>query len=1122
MTNRGTNPLGGVFVARFIDNNNSEVSDPIAYLDTKLIDKGTSGQFIDKPWFAVDPKPNGLQCMVAGQTFPAQNLYLAYTIFVGGDNNIRTKMMFTRSGDCGATWGTPAKLSETFPINQGASIATDSVNGNVYVAWRRFAGGNDPNSIIIAKSTDQGATFTKGMVVTNITPFEQGTTVAAIRTNAYPAMAVDKNGRIYIAWSQRTANGDGRIALISSTDAVTWTAPIQVDTAAARGHQFMPTMTYIGELTLAWYDLRQDHSVGTYTKSVQFPGFFDEARTLVGNLAVAQPSVVFWNFLADISPDPNIKLLRRHTLEVFAAESDGGLMPTFGYTRVSRYKFGSRQGSNIIQDLQINPPDLPMFRQGTVPFFGDYIDISAYVTPAPQTMSATSSVQTRVRHIVWTDNRDVRPPLGNPPDWTKYTPVNSPALGNVSIFDPTKTITPCTNPAVDASGSRNQNIYTARVTDGMFAGSPGNAKPLGKIQRAFAVFVQNARNTTAAYRLSIAQQPANGSASFLQFELRTQLDVTIPPHSTATRTVFVTGAAHTRIDINVVEITMAGGTAVPGGLSSVVGINTDPANPDIGNPDPNNPDIGNSEVFNPDIGNPDIGNPDIGNPDIGNPDIGNPDIGNPDIGNPDIGNPDIGNPDIGNPDIGNPDIGNPDIGNPDIGNGSVTDTTWTANNSGNTTGGFTVKLKSNSNVPPGFKTQLILNKIYDTPVARDCNLGVEHNRQIVTNVNNPPFATDAELNDPSLTDTTAKSATMWLAPGESGRITFRVVDPNRFDNITFDATTAITPVVIAQAVNTADVLAGSHTPSTSFLTIITSSLPDGAAGQPYNATLVATGGVQPRTWSVVKGLPPGLSLNAASGVISGAPTTPADSFVTINVSDSATHPHTATREFTLHITALVITSIQPSTAAAGFGQMIAVDVAQVPSVSGLRALFTDATHTAQGFIFPSPSTTSRLFIRLPFVGDNNQTTVPLAIGSVSLHLENDSTTGAPATMTVSTTPGTPIIRFVLPTLRPIEGCDFVSSANPITEITPGIPIGVSAFGVDTTGAVLRYTQNNQFVDVFSRCASSGSEVGLAPIFGVPQFADGDITIQLRTAVFEQQSEWSAPVHLTVKNPPPIP
>ncbi len=74
------NPLGGVFVARFIDDNNTENGDPVAYLGTSMIDRGTAGQFDDKPRIAVAPGPRGAApCTVNGQTFPAQNVYLAYT-----------------------------------------------------------------------------------------------------------------------------------------------------------------------------------------------------------------------------------------------------------------------------------------------------------------------------------------------------------------------------------------------------------------------------------------------------------------------------------------------------------------------------------------------------------------------------------------------------------------------------------------------------------------------------------------------------------------------------------------------------------------------------------------------------------------------------------------------------------------------------------------------------------------------------------------------------------------------------------------------------------------------------------------------------------------------------------
>lgn len=71
------------------------------------------------------------------------------------------------------------------------------------------------------------------------------------------------------------------------------------------------------------------------------------------------------------------------------------------------------------------------------------------------------------------------------------------------------------------------------------------------------------------------------------------------------------------------------------------------------------------------------------------------------------------------------------------------------------------------------------------------------------------------------------------------------------------------------------------------LVIQTTSLPDGVQGSPYSQTLVATGGLPPYTWSVASGaLPAGLSLNAATGVISGTPTAKGTSAFTVLVTDA--------------------------------------------------------------------------------------------------------------------------------------------------------------------------------------------------------------------------------------------
>jgi stress response protein SCP2 len=102
------------------------------------------------------------------------------------------------------------------------------------------------------------------------------------------------------------------------------------------------------------------------------------------------------------------------------------------------------------------------------------------------------------------------------------------------------------------------------------------------------------------------------------------------------------------------------------------------------------------------------------------------------------------------------------------------------------------------------------------------------------------------------------------------------------------------PLLTAMALFSLASLAPSAMAATG-LKITTTTLPAGYVGSAYSTSLAATGGSgKGYTWSVSKGtLPSGLSLTAATGAISGKPTTAATSSFTVEVTDSAKNTATA-------------------------------------------------------------------------------------------------------------------------------------------------------------------------------------------------------------------------------------
>ena len=87
--------------------------------------------------------------------------------------------------------------------------------------------------------------------------------------------------------------------------------------------------------------------------------------------------------------------------------------------------------------------------------------------------------------------------------------------------------------------------------------------------------------------------------------------------------------------------------------------------------------------------------------------------------------------------------------------------------------------------------------------------------------------------------------------------------------------------------NTVNITACAPVIACPIITVNPATLPNGAVGTPYNATITATGGTGPYTFTVTSGaLPPGLLLNGVSGAITGTPTTGGTFSFTITATDA--------------------------------------------------------------------------------------------------------------------------------------------------------------------------------------------------------------------------------------------
>ncbi len=188
--------------------------------------------------------------------------------------------------------------------------------------------------------------------------------------------------------------------------------------------------------------------------------------------------------------------------------------------------------------------------------------------------------------------------------------------------------------------------------------------------------------------------------------------------------------------------------------------------------------------------------------------------------------------------------------------------------------------------------------------------------------------------------------------------------------------------------------------------ITTGSLPNGQVGVPYSATLAAAGGAAPYTWSLTAGtLPVGLSLNSATGAITGTPTAVVTgASLTFKVTDSSNPAQSATA--TLSLTTInVASALAISTTSLPNGQVGAAYSATLAATGGTTPYTWSlssgtlpaglALNTSTGAITGTPTASVS---GAPLTFKVTDTSNPAQSATVALTL-----TIAPATLSVATT-----------------------------------------------------------------------------------------------------------------------
>ncbi|MBE1484741.1 putative repeat protein (TIGR01451 family) [Plantactinospora soyae] len=229
--------------------------------------------------------------------------------------------------------------------------------------------------------------------------------------------------------------------------------------------------------------------------------------------------------------------------------------------------------------------------------------------------------------------------------------------------------------------------------------------------------------------------------------------------------------------------------------------------------------------------------------------------------------------------------------------------------------------------------------------------------------------------------------------------------------------------------------------------------PPGQVGVPYSVPLTVTGGTAPFVWSVSVGsLPPGLTLDAGTGLLSGTPTTAGTYPFTVRVVDAAGQEATEAVNLVIAAGPLIVTkSADLSSVAAGQTVHYSITVNNTSSVAFTGVALTDPL--------------AAVLDDAAYNGDATTTSGAVSFAGSTLSWTGDLAAGAVATITYSVTVNGTVTGNQLLTNTVTSATLGTNCASGSLDIrcTTTVPIAALAFvktadaATATPGDVVRYT-----------------------------------------------------------------